>query len=125
MDASSFSLPGVPRELETLLSDYVFPLIQERFQLKSVFRSVVIHAAGAGESQIDEWISDLESGSNPTVGLLAHPGITDIRITARADSEEQAASMVEDLHTEIIKRIGNSYFGDDSITLEQVVNQTA
>jgi nicotinamide-nucleotide amidase len=118
-----FCLPGVPRELETLLTDCVFPMVQERFHLKTVFRSVVIHAAGAGESQIDEWVSDLESGSNPTVGLLAHPGITDIRITARSDSEAEANRMVNELHFEIVKRIGASYFGDDSTTLEQVVNQ--
>jgi nicotinamide-nucleotide amidase len=116
-------LPGVPREMETLLEDFVFPLLHQRFQLQSVFKSIVIHAAGAGESQIDEWVSDLESGANPTVGLLAHPGITDIRITARADSEDEAKQMVNQMHSEIITRIGDSYFGDDETTLEQVVNQ--
>ncbi len=115
-------LPGVPRELETLLDEYVFPLLHQRFHLQSVFKSVVIHAAGAGESQIDEWVSDLESGANPTVGLLAHPGVTDIRITARADSEEEANRMVRQMHTEVIHRIGESYFGDDSTSLEEVVN---
>ncbi|GAP20518.1 protein containing molybdenum cofactor synthesis domain [Leptolinea tardivitalis] len=117
------SLPGVPRELETLLVDTVIPLFHDRFHLKAVLRSVVIHAATAGESQIDEWVADLETGANPTVGLLAHPGITDIRITARADSEEEANHMIAGLREEVIKRIGQSYFGDDETTLEQVVNQ--
>lgn len=116
-------LPGVPRELETLLEIAVFPMLHQRFQLRSVFKSVVLHAVGAGESQIDEWVSDLESGANPTVGLLAHPGITDIRITARADTEDEADRMVNQIHTEIVRRIGNSYFGDDSTTLEEVVNR--
>lgn len=118
-----FSLPGVPRELETLLNSSVLPIVRERFQLKSIFKSVVIHAAGAGESQIDEWVSDFEKGANPTVGLLAHPGITDIRITARADSEEEAIQMVQEMRTKIIASIGDSYFGDDGTTLEQVVNR--
>jgi len=117
------SLPGVPRELETLLSDHVLPLLHQRFQLQSVFKSVVVHAAGAGESQIDEWVSDLESGANPTVGLLAHPGTTDIRITARANSEEEANRMVSQVYADVIRRIGNSYFGDDEVTLEQAVNR--
>ena len=109
--------------METLLSDHVLPLLHQRFQLQSVFKSVVVHAAGAGESQIDEWVSDLESGANPTVGLLAHPGTTDIRITARANSEEEANRMVNQVYADVIRRIGNSHFGDDEVTLEQAVNR--
>jgi nicotinamide-nucleotide amidase len=116
-------LPGVPRELETLLEKSVFPLLKKKFQLNSVLKSVVIHAAGVGESQIDEWVSDLESGANPTVGLLAHPGITDIRVTARANSEYEANQKVQLMAKEIIKRIGDSFFGIDSVTIEQNVNQ--
>jgi molybdopterin-biosynthesis enzyme MoeA-like protein len=62
------SLPGVPRELETLFEEAVLPLLRDRFHLKTVFRSVVLHAASAGESQIDEWISDLEKGENLQLG---------------------------------------------------------
>lgn len=122
-DSIVICLPGVPRELETLLEKSVFPLLQKRFQLRSVLKSVVIHAAGVGESQIDEWVSDLEAGANPTVGLLAHPGITDIRVTARADSEYEANRMVRLMRDEIILRIGDAYFGEDAVTLEQNVNQ--
>jgi len=121
-DCLVISLPGVPRELETLFEDYVLPLLHERFQLKTVLHSVVLHAASAGESQIDEWVADLEAGENPTVGLLAHPGVTDIRVTARADTEEEASRMVGDVRAEIITRLGTHYFGDDATTLESVVN---
>lgn len=114
-------LPGVPRELETLLEKSVFPLLKSRFDLRTTFRTLVLHAAGVGESQIDEWISDLEKNENPTVGLLAHPGITDIRVTARANSEEKALGMVMQTRETILQRIGDSYFGDDEVTLEQVV----
>lgn len=116
------SLPGVPRELETLFEDAVLPLLRERFHLNTVFRSVVLHAASAGESQIDEWVADLEKGENPTVGLLAHPGVTDIRVTARADTEEEADRMVQDVRADVINRLGVHYFGDDGVTLESVVN---
>jgi nicotinamide-nucleotide amidase len=121
-DSLVISLPGVPRELETLFEDYVLPLLRDRFNIKTVFRSVVLHVASAGESQIDEWVADLEKGENPTVGLLAHPGVTDIRITARADTEEEAESLVASLRTEVISRLGTYYFGDDGVTLESAVN---
>jgi nicotinamide-nucleotide amidase len=48
--------------------------------------------------------------------------VTDIRVTARAETEEEAQHMVGDVRTEIISRLGNHYFGDDSTTLESVVN---
>jgi competence/damage-inducible protein CinA-like protein len=121
-DSLVISLPGVPRELETLFEDSVLPMLRDRFSLKTVFRSVVLHAASAGESQIDEWVADLEKGENPTVGLLAHPGVTDIRVTARADTEEEAEHMVRGVREDIIKRLGIHYFGDDDVLLESVVN---
>jgi competence/damage-inducible protein CinA-like protein len=121
-DCLVISLPGVPRELETLFEDSVLPLLRDRFNLKTVFRSVVLHAASAGESQIDEWVADLEKGDNPTVGLLAHPGVTDIRVTARADTIEEAEYMVSEVRKDIINRLGIHYFGDDAVTLESVVN---
>ncbi|MEI8130801.1 MAG: molybdopterin-binding protein [Leptolinea sp.] len=116
-------LPGVPRELETLLEKSVFPILHKRFQLRSVLKSLVIHTSGVGESQIDEWVSDLEAGSNPTVGLLAHPGSTDIRVTARGDSEYEANRMVQIMRDEILRRIGDAYFGENEVSLEQNVNQ--
>jgi competence/damage-inducible protein CinA-like protein len=122
-DSLVICLPGVPRELETLLEKSVLPLLKSRFDLRTTFHTLVLHAAGVGESQIDEWISDLEKKENPTVGLLAHPGITDIRVTARANSEEKAFSMVMQTRETILQRIGDSYFGDDEMTLEQVVEQ--
>ena len=122
-DCIVICLPGVPRELETLLEKSVFPLLHKRYQLRSVLKSVVIHTSGVGESQIDEWVSDLEAGANPTVGLLAHPGITDIRVTARADSQYEADRMVQVLRDEIIRRIGLAYFGENEVTLEQNVNE--
>ncbi len=71
------SLPGVPREMEYLLHQQVLPMLIERFDLKGIIKSFVLHAAGVGESQVDEWISELETQTNPTVGLSCHPGRID------------------------------------------------
>src|SRR5574340_461977 len=44
------SLPGVPREMEFLLQQKVLPLLIDRFALKGIIKSYVLHAAGVGES---------------------------------------------------------------------------
>jgi nicotinamide-nucleotide amidase len=70
---------------------------------------------------VDERITDLEQGSNPTVGLAAHPGQVDVRITAKADDEESAAEMIRPVEQEIRRRLGDLIFGVDEETLEGVV----
>jgi nicotinamide-nucleotide amidase len=66
------SLPGVPREMEHLFENDVLPYLKNKYNLLGTIKASVLHAAGIGESQIDEWIADLETNANPTVGLAAH-----------------------------------------------------
>jgi competence/damage-inducible protein CinA-like protein len=117
------SLPGVPREMEYLIQNNVLSYLKERYHLTGIIKARVLHAATVGESMIDERIGDLEQLGNPTVGLLAHPGQTDIRITAKADREEDANQMIDLLASEIYKRLGKMIYGEDRQTLEGVVDQ--
>lgn len=114
-------LPGVPREMEYLIQHSVIPLLEDRFGLHDTIQAVVLHCAGVGESVVDEWIGDLETNPNPTVGLLAHPGIVDIRITAKAGSLAEAQQMITEMAAKVKPRVGNAIFGQDSDTLEKVV----
>lgn len=122
-DRIVISLPGVPREMEYLFENMVMPLLREKFDLKHTIVAKVLHASGVGESQVDEWIGDLETLTNPTVGLLAHPGQVDIRITAKAGSIEEASAMIEPVVKDIQKRLGENIFGTDADTLEGVIAQ--
>lgn len=118
---SVISLPGVPREMEYLTENTVLPYLRGRYQLTGTIKTRILHIAGLGESQIDEWIGDLEMLGNPTVGLSAHPGIVDIRITAKADSNDQADSMIAIVEEALRSRLGNSIFGADEESLEDVL----
>jgi len=117
------SLPGVPREMEYLTQNVVMPYLRERFQLTGTIKARVLHVAGVGESIVDEWIDDLETDPNPTVGLLAHPGQVDIRITAKADSLEMADQMIAAMEAEVRRRVKEGLYGADQETLEEVVLQ--
>lgn len=118
------SLPGVPREMETLLQSTVIPYLCEKFDLQSqIIKATVLHAASIGESAVDEQIADLERLSNPTVGLLAHPGQVDIRVTAKARSEQEALELTLPIITELQLRLGDHIYGKDDDTLEGVIRQ--
>lgn len=120
-DSVVISLPGVPRELEFLIENSVLPYLKNRFDLQGIIKIKVLHSSGVGESQVDEWVADLETIANPTVGLLAHPGQTDIRVTAKAGSKEEADRMILEVSNEIKRRLGENIFGEDSETLTEVV----
>jgi competence/damage-inducible protein CinA-like protein len=118
---SIIALPGVPREMEHLMTHEVLPYLQRRFQLKDVIKSRILHTSGVGESQIDDLIGDLERLSNPTVGLAAHSGQVDIRITAKAATEADADREIHHIEAIIRQRLGDWVYGVDGDTLEQTV----
>lgn len=117
------SLPGVPREMEYLMQNAVLPYLRDRFQLTGTIKARVLHVAGVGESIIDDWIADLEAYENPTVGLSAHPGQVDIRITAKADSYAEADRMIAEIETRVRERVSEGIYGVDGDTLEGTVIQ--
>ncbi len=112
------SLPGVPREMMHLLDTAVVPYLQQRFNLKSVIKARILRTAGIGESQIDDAITDLMKLTNPTVGLAAHIGQTDIRITAKADDETTADRMIADIEAQVRERLGKYVYGIDKDLIE-------
>lgn len=114
------SLPGVPREMEHLMHQKVIPYLRERYHLKGVIKARILHTSGVGESQIDEKIADLETLQNPTVGLSAHAGQVDVRITAKAGTIAEADALIANLETEIRERLDKWIYGSDEDTLEKV-----
>ncbi|HET9910406.1 MAG TPA: molybdopterin-binding protein [Anaerolineales bacterium] len=118
------SLPGVPNEMEHILHESVIPYLQKRFNLDEIIKIRVLHCAGLGEGMIDEKIAELETLSNPTVGLAAHTGVVDIRIAAKAKSEAEADVMIADIEQKIRERLGDVVFGADEDRLEDIVLNT-
>jgi nicotinamide-nucleotide amidase len=118
-----FSLPGVPREMEYLFEKKVLPYLKTRYALSGTIQARLLHVAGVGESQIDEWIGDLETSQNPTVGLAAHAGQIDIRVAAKAASASEASQMIEKTVQAIYQRLGEHIYGEDDVTLEKVIQQ--
>ena len=102
-----FALPGVPVEMEGMMNEQVIPRITTRYSLTSVILTRNIKVEGIGESQIDALIRDLEQLSNPTVGLAAAKGYVLIRITAKAENEDLADALLQELEEEINTRIAD------------------
>lgn len=116
-----FVLPGVPREMKFLTESRVLPWLRETMGDSSIILSKTLRTCAVGESLIDEKITDLELESNPTVGLAAHPGQTDVRITAKAATRAEAEKLIAEMEARVRERLGDWIYGVGDETVEQVL----
>ena len=114
------SLPGVPQEMEYLFRHAVIPYLQQKFNLNAVIKVRLLHTSGMSEANVDDHVGEFELLSNPTVGLAAHSGVVDIRIAAKAESEDEADRLIAEVENAIRARLGTFIFGADEDTLERV-----
>jgi competence/damage-inducible protein CinA-like protein len=119
--SSIIALPGVPEEMAALLEQALTPYLRKRFDLRAIILSRVLRTAGLGESVLDEKIGEFERLANPTVGLSAHPGRVDIRLAAKAENRAEAEALLRPVEEAIRQRLGETIYGVDDESLEQVV----
>ena len=117
------SLPGVPRELEYMMTKTVIPLLVERMGGTKIIKARVLRTCAVGESDIDRAIGDLMILTNPTVGLAAHSGQTDVRITAKASTEAEADTLIAPIEADLRQRLGVAIYGVDKETVSEVVGR--
>ncbi|MBH1942377.1 competence/damage-inducible protein A [Mobilitalea sibirica] len=116
-----FLLPGPPSEMIPMFEQKMFPYLKETQQ--KVFISKMVKICGIGESRAETRILDLiEKQTNPTIAPYAKSGEVHFRITASADNENTAESMIQPLLKELMNRFGdNIYTTSEEETLEDVV----
>ncbi|MCB0191397.1 MAG: CinA family nicotinamide mononucleotide deamidase-related protein [Anaerolineae bacterium] len=117
------SLPGVPRELEYMMQHTVLPLLIERMGGAQVMKVRMLRTCAVGESNVDRIIGDLMTASNPTVGLAAHAGQTDVRIAAKAATQAEAEARIAPVEAELRRRLGVAVYGVDKETVPEVVGR--
>ncbi len=121
-DTLIFCVPGVPQEMEHLLTAEVIPRILASSGGASVVVSRMLRTWGESESAVGEALDDLYEGStNPSVAFLASAGEIKVRITAKASTRAAAEELIEPVASEVIARLAPWYFGTDDDTVHQVI----
>ena len=111
-----FALPGVPKEMKSMFTNYVLPEIEKSLKNKVICKS--IRTTGVPESILQEKITDIIDANKEKcdVAFLPHRMLgVDIRLTS---SDNQ---LVEDLINSIVPRIKKYVYGYDNDKLEQVI----
>ena len=119
-----FALPGVPHELKWLFDNEVIPYLRKKFDLSETITYRVLKVGNLGESNVDDRIGHLIANStNPTVGVLAHPGQVDVRIAAKAPNVVEANKLIDPVEDEVRRLLGKHVFAVDEETLEDAVGK--
>ena len=115
------ALPGPPTELIPMVQRHLIPRLR-RHAGRSILRSRTLKVTGLSESEVDSKIADLLALKGPvTVGIYAHPGQVDLRITACGNGPLAAQRRIRRVERQIRSRLGPLIFGADDETLEGVV----
>lgn len=128
--ATVVSLPGVPREMEAMMTESVIPFLNDQFARSSRLRPrpilrQVFHTWGLPESDVDTKLKGLiPNGAPIDLGLLASPMGVLVSLTTkfagtRPVSDEMLASLAQEVRT----RLKDSLFAEGRETMEEVVGR--
>ena len=111
-------LPGPPKELHPMFQFEAKPLLANKLMGSAVIQSHVLRFYGIGEAELEVRVQHiLDEQTNPTVAPLAADGEVTLRITAKANTREQADEMIAAKAAEIMAIVGEYCYGvnDDSL----------
>ncbi len=115
------AMPGVPREMYHMWENEVIPRLAP-FTGGLIFTRI-LRVWGLGESAVEERLGSVIHSNNPTVATYAKSDAIDVRITAKAETREQAEQQVAEMETQTRLILGHYIFGVDRDTLQSVIGK--
>ncbi|MFJ7980244.1 competence/damage-inducible protein A [Lysinibacillus xylanilyticus] len=116
-------LPGPPKELEPMFQFEAKPKLAAMLNAGGVITSHVMRFYGIGEAELEVRVQNiLDSQTNPTVAPLASDGEVTLRVTAKAETEQEAQQLIASKVAEIQALVGDYQYGidDDSLASKTV-----
>lgn len=112
-------LPGPPHECRAMFEKSALPYLQ---QLSGqVIVSHDLHVFGLGESKVESMLRPLMLElKNPTLAPYAKPSEMYLRVTAKADSRQDAETMLAPVIAQVREIVGDAVYGMDVSGLPEV-----
>ena len=113
-------LPGPPSECRPMFHHRAVPYLQALSE--GVIASHTLKLFGIGESAMEAQLRDeMNAMSNPTLAPYAKEGECELRVTAKAPTQEEAQALLLPKVEELKARFGALVYGVDVPSLEYVV----
>ncbi len=116
-----FVLPGVPREMQAMVKNFIVPFLKEKGQLPEI-QVHFYRTTGIAESRIYQLCRDFfEQFSDYEIAFLPKFTGVDIRVAVKTDSPN--ASRFAEFEAELYRRIGKYIYTKGEEELEAVVGR--
>lgn len=118
------SMPGVPSEMQWVMSHEVLPRLKAHFKTPALMhRTVLVH--GYPESSLAITLTDWENNLPSWIKLayLPSPGLVKLRLTGSLDKPEDLAASLERELVSLCAILGNAILAEADIPVEAVVGQ--
>jgi len=117
-------LPGVPRELEYLMREYVVPLLQRERKEKTWVGSRTLKVFGFTESAIADLLEDIKPHDfSASLAYLPRFPENHVKITVRGRNSEEGEENLKALESVIREKLQGRVFAADRETLEEIVGR--
>ena len=116
------SLPGVPFEMKSMITDFIIPEIKKDYKCPVIINKTLI-TYGKGESYIAKKLKDFESSipSNFKLAYLPNLGRVRLRLSAKGDKKSVLEEKMDDLISQLYKILGSIIIGYE--TLNPIENE--
>jgi nicotinamide-nucleotide amidase len=118
------SMPGVPYEMQILMTNRVLPKLKASFPMSPIVHRTIL-TAGEGETMLAEKLDAFEEKLPENVKLAYLPslGTVRLRLTARGDDEAALNQQLDVLKTELISVVDYAVAGFDDDTMPIVIGR--
>lgn len=115
-------LPGPPKECRAMMKESVIPFLRDYSD--QIIVSHTVRVFGLGESAVDDILADeMNAMTNPSMAPYAKECDCLVKITAKADSRENAEKMISPVVEHVTEKLGEFVYGIDVESIEEEVNR--
>lgn len=119
-DLVYMTIPGPPVEMKLMFDAYVKPYFEGHS--KHTIASKTLKLLGIGESVAAEMLKDLmETSENPTLAPYAKTAEVHLRMTAKAETRQEAFSLIEAFEKKVKEKVGQYIYCEDDRELVDVI----
>ncbi|MBF2027772.1 MAG: competence/damage-inducible protein A [Oscillatoriales cyanobacterium C42_A2020_001] len=122
-DVTILTFPGVPAEMRLMWRDVAVPYLKQTGWVQKTVYSRLLRFWGISESALAEKVAPFFDLSNPTVAPYANLGEVKLRVSALAESEAAAQTMIAPIEQQLRAIGGLDCYGVDDDSLASVVGQ--
>lgn len=118
------SMPGVPHEMKTMMTNIIIPKLKEKFKPPAMVHRI-IRTVGIGESFLADKIADWEKSLPAHIKLAYLPGTAEVKLRLTGNGISTAVNdEINQLVEKLKSLVGEYIYGYGDETLEAVIGKT-